>query len=235
MPTHSALAWLLGSLTVVACSDSPTSPNYDPDIPTTWAAAVTNTWFPLAPGTMWAYQKQTPEGLETNTVEVEVPTRQVNGVTATVVHDQVFLDGVLTEDTYDWYAQAADGNVWYLGEDSKEMNNGNVVSTEGSWEWGVSGALPGIIMWADPAAHVGEKYRQEFYRNHAEDWGRVLGTGETVSVPAGTYSGCIKTEDWSGLSSGREHKYYCPDIGTVLEVGKSGKGRRTEMTSFDTP
>ena len=98
----------------------------------------------------------------------------ISGVTATVVHDQVFLDGELTEDTFDWYAQDADGNVWYLGEDSREIENGQVVSTEGSWEWGVDGALPGIIMWADPADHMNEEYRQEYLKGVAEDLAKVV-------------------------------------------------------------
>jgi hypothetical protein len=214
-----------------ACSGDSTSPQYDPDLPTAWAAAVTNPFFPLAAGTAWQYAA----GNETNTVEVLAQTRVVYGVTATVVHDQVFINGILREDTYDWFAQDSAGNVWYVGEDTKELNpNGQVVSTEGSFEWGVDGGLPGIIMWADPSAHIGEKYRQEFLRGEAEDWGRVLRLGASVTVPAGSYANCLETEDWNGLESGaHEHKFYCPAVGTVLEVG--GNGDRTELTSVTIP
>lgn len=214
------------------CSGSPTGANYAPDLPSAWANAVTNPFFPLAPGTVYQYQSQTSGGLETNTVEVLATTRLVNGVTATIVRDQVFLDGELAEDTDDWFAQDTAGNVWYLGEDSKEIENGQVVSTHGSWEWGVNGALPGIIMWADPEAHMGEAYRQEFYRGVAEDWGRVAESGKSVSVPAGSFTGCIKTADWSALESGQESKYYCPQIGLVLEVGG---GERLELMSQSLP
>lgn len=110
-----------------------------------------------------------------------------------------------------------------------------VVSTAGSWEWGVDGALPGIMMWADPAAHIGEAYRQEYARGEAEDWGKVIATDESVTVPAGSFTGCIKTEDWDGLSSGREHKTYCHSVGVVLEVGKRGTGTRTELVSNVAP
>ena len=227
-----ALAWVLSA----ACTSEPSSPKYDPDIPSVWASSVTNQWFALEPGTVATFGALTAEGAESTRVEVLSATRSVNGVTATVVLDQVLLAGSLVEETYDWYAQDTDGNVWYLGEDSKEYENGVVVSTAGSWEWGVDGALPGIIMWSDPTAHVGEAYRQEFYEGKAEDWAKVLSLNEPVAVAAGSFTGCIKTEDWNSLASGgREHKYYCPVTGLVLEVSKRGHGNRTELTSLTVP
>ena len=234
MPSR-ANAWsgaLCAAALVAACSsNSPTSPPYDPVLPTQWASSVTNQFFVLTPGTTYQFSGQTDEGLETTTVEVLSTTKLVNGVTATVVRDRVYLDGDLIEDTHDWFAQDADGNVWYLGEDSKEVENGQVVSTEGSWEWGTNGALPGIIMWADPGAHIGETYRQEYARGEAEDWAKVLTVGETASVPFGNLTGCVKTEDWNGLErGGRENKYYCPGVGLVLEVEVSG-GERVELVS----
>ena len=217
-----------------ACSDS-TGPSYDPVIPASWASAVTNAYFPLPPGTTWHYESQTPDGLETITVEVLHDTRTINGVVATVVRDQVFLDGELIEDTDDWYAQDADGNVWYLGETTKEYENGQVVSTAGSWEWGVDGALPGIYMWADPAAHVGEEYRQEFYRGEAEDFAKVVALDQNVTVPHGSFSGCIQTEDWNALDlTAREYKFYCPDVGPTLETNLQG-GDRVELTEITVP
>ena len=222
----------------LACGDSggSTGPGpYDPDIPTEWAAAVTNPLFPLAPGTVWQYRAVTGDGVETDRTEVLREAKLVSGVTATVVHDQVFLDGELVEDTFDWYAQAADGNVWYLGEDSKEIENGQVVSTEGSWEWGVDGALPGVIMWADPAAHQGEEYRQEYLKGVAEDLAKVVGLDESVDVPSGNYTGCLKTEERSALeSNSTEFKFYCAGVGTVLETDGSG-GQRDELQEVTEP
>lgn len=219
------------SMAATGCNDSssPTGADFDPILPAAWASSVTNSFFPLVPGTTYEFESATDEGLETITVEVLADVRVINGVTATVVRDRVFLDGDLIEDTFDWYAQDAAGNVWYLGEDSKEIEDGQVVSTEGSWEWGVDGALPGIIMWADPAAHVGEEYRQEFYRGEAEDWGKVIATQETVQVPFGSFTGCIRTEDWNALEPGpRENKSYCPGVGFVLEV-IPGSDERVEL------
>ena len=67
-----------------------------------------------------------------------------------MIRDKVFLNGSLIEDTFDWYAQDKEGNVWYFGEDPKEYQNGKMTSTKESWEAGADGAKPGIIMQADP-------------------------------------------------------------------------------------
>ncbi len=218
----------------VGCSNAsgPDSPPYNPRIPTTWAAAVTNTFFPLVRGTTYQYRGQTARGLETTTIEVLPATRTLNGITATEIRDRVYLNGVLIEDTHDWYAQDDVGNVWYLGEAAKDYENGVLVSTKGSWEWGVDGALPGIIMWSSPAAHVGEAYRQEYYKNQAEDWAKVIAVGQAVTVPYGSFTGCITTEDWLGLDPGEPHqnKTYCPQTGIVLET-KVGTSERVELVS----
>ena len=133
-----------------------------------------NRYFPLEPGTQWTYRETDGEGtVQDVVVTVTSETRKIaNGIEARVVRDTVSEDGQVTEDTFDWYAQDGDGNVWYLGEDTAEFENGKVSSREGSFEAGVDGALPGIIMPADPAA--GMAYRQEYYPGQAEDNGAVL-------------------------------------------------------------
>jgi hypothetical protein len=201
--------------------------------PATMQRDVTNPFFPLKVGTVWEYEGQTEEGLERVVVEVLPETHEVAGVTATVVRDRVYLNGSLIEDTFDWFAQDAEGNVWYLGEDTKEYENGQVVSTAGAWAAGVDGAVAGIIMPATPA--VGQAYYQEFYEGEAEDRGRVVGLNETVTVPAGTWTGCVKTEDTTPLEPDvLEYKYYCPQIGTVLEVDVE-EDERVELKSVKLP
>ena len=148
------------------------------------------------------------------------------GIAATVVHDQVFLEGDLIEDTYDWYAQDRDGNVWYFGEDSREIEDGSVVSTEGSWEAGVNGASPGIIMLANPQS--GMKYQQEFAEDVAEDMALVLNINKTIEIASGIYRGCLQTMEFTPLEPGhREHKYYYPQKGLILEA--SPRGGRLEL------
>ena len=116
-----------------------------------------------------------------------------NGVTARVVRDTVTLDGEIVEDTFDWYAQDNDGNVWYLGEDTAEFEDGEISSTAGSFEAGVDGALPGIVMPANPTP--GMKYRQEYYEGEAEDNGEVLSVNEMADVPFGHFDELVLTKD----------------------------------------
>jgi hypothetical protein len=124
------------------------------------------------------------------------------------------------------------GNVWYFGEDSKQIENGVVVGTEGSWEAGVDGAKPGIIMLAEPK--VGTKYQQEFAPGVAEDMAKVLSLSETVEVPYGRFEGCLKTAEWTPLEPGaREFKYYAPGTGQVLEVQSRGGGVRVELIAIE--
>jgi hypothetical protein len=183
---------------------------------------IDNIYFPLVPGAAYTYESDTEDGFETNTVAVLGTTRTVMGIPCVVVHDQVFLDGSLTEDTYDWYAQDDEGNVWYMGEESTEYDNGVPVSTAGSWEAGedVDGlgvtAYPGIIMKADP--RVGDSYHQEYYEGAAEDWGAVIGSDVTVTVAGTLYTGCLKTQDVNPFEpDAPEYKYYAPGIGVVME------------------
>jgi hypothetical protein len=230
------VVWAILALTV-ACSDNPTGPSNTPPFdPSNFVAGVTNPFFPLTPGRIQYYEGQSSGEAQTDSAEVLAETKTILGIAAMVVHDRVYAGGSLIEDTFDWYAQDKDGNVWYLGEDTKELDNGQVVSTEGSWEAGVSGAQAGIIMWADPAAHLGEKYSQEFARGVAEDLGKVVALDQSIQVPYGNLTGCLKTEDSSTLEPGvLESKFYCPDIGLTLEMGLQGSSDVNELVTIIGP
>jgi hypothetical protein len=181
---------------------------------------VDNPYYPLVPGTRWVYEAQLADGtVERNEIEVLADTRQIMGVTATVVHDLVYVDGQIAEGTYDWYAQDQDGNVWYLGESVDNYENGQVVNHNGSWEWGKDGALPGILMWADPSQHLNETYRQEYYQGQAEDQGQVQSVTEQVSVPYGMFDQVVKTYDSSLIDRKlNENKFYAMGIGVIKET-----------------
>lgn len=191
---------------------------YDPLIdPSKFTTKIDNPYLPLPPGTTYVYEGQTSEGYIRNDVAVTSNTRVIEGVTCVEVHDQVYIDGTLSEDTLDWYAQDLQGNVWYFGEDSEELVDGRVSSLGGSWQSGVDGAKPGIIMKAHP--RIGDFYRQEFLLNTAEDAAGTLCLNQTVTVPAGTFRHCLETQEVTGLEPGAlEHKYYAPEVGNVLTV-----------------
>jgi len=178
---------------------------------------LVNDYFPLEPGLTAVFEG----GDERVEVTVTAETRVVMGVTTHVITDQVFVDGELQEDTVDWYAADNFGNVWYFGEETAEYEGGEIVSTEGSWEAGVDGAQPGIIMLADP--EVGDAYRQEFYAGEAEDVARVYAVDESITTPVGMWTLVIVTEDWSELTPEvRERKWYAPLAGVVFEETVQG-------------
>ena len=194
--------------------------------PEEFSADVTNPWFPLQPGTRWTYREATEDGEEVSVVVTATATTRTiaNGVLARVVRDTVTLDGEIIEDTLDWYAQDADGTVWYLGEDTAEFEDGRITTREGSFEAGVDGAQAGVIMPADP--QVGMAYRQEYYEGQAEDNGQVLALGQEASVPAGDYDDLLQTADTTPLEPDvLEHKYYARGVGLVLTIDKESAGR----------
>ena len=162
-------------------------------------------------------------------VTVTDETRKIaNGVTARVVRDTVTQDGELVEDTFDWYAQDDRGSIWYLGEETAEFEDGMVETKAGSFEAGVDGALPGIIMPAEP--RDGMRYRQEYYEGEAEDNGEVLGVEEQAEVPYGQFENVLLTKDTITIEPDvLEYKLYAPDVGPVLVFGVSGGGGREEL------
>jgi hypothetical protein len=192
---------------------------------------IDNPYWPMRPGSRWVYRGE--EGGNEVRIEVTVTNEKkiVEGIEARVLLDEVrHANGDLIERTFDWYAQDKQGNVWYLGEDTKEYENGKVVSTGGAWESGVDGAEAGIIMPGKP--RIGLAYRQEYYEGEAEDRAKVIGVNETAEVPFGRFEGCVKTEDTTPLEPNVvEHKFYARRIGPVLKEAAAGGGRE-ELVSY---
>jgi hypothetical protein len=201
---------------------------YNPEInPADFTTKITNTYFSLPVGKKMVYQAKTEDGVETIEVLITGKTKSVMGVETLIFWDRVWLNGELIEDTRDYLAQDKEGNVWYFGEDVDNYENGKLKDHDGAWLAGVDGAKPGIWMKASP--RVGNSYRQEYYLGKAEDMAKVLATNETVSVPYGTFTNCVKTFDWSPVSAHKANKYYCPQVGgSVLEVDLA-TGQRMEL------
>ena len=203
--------------------------------PADFVAAVTNPWFPLTPGTKLTY-KGIKDGEEAVDVfEVTDQTKVVDGVTCVVIRDTLTLGGTLHERTEDWYVQDRDGNVWYFGEATAELDDaGKVVSTEGSWTAGEDGATPGIYMPGDP--QVGQSMQQEFYPGQAEDHFVVLLTSGSVKVPAGTFKDALLTAEWTPLEPAvLGEKFYARGIGLVKEFDVAGGQETLALTKVVGP
>jgi len=212
-------------------ADDDDVPRFPP--PEEFVAEIDNPYLAFARGRIFHYEGQTEEGLETVVVEVTTGTKTILGIDATVVRDRGYLDGNLVEDTLDWFAQDEDGNVWYLGEDSKQIEDGQVVGTEGSWEAGVDGARAGLIMLAEP--ETGLRYRQEFAPDVAEDRAKIVALRTRVTVAYGTFRRCLETKETSRLDPGSEEfKFYARGVGLLLEAGsRDGDDDRLELTAIE--
>jgi hypothetical protein len=210
-----SLSAITGSVVVLmaGCTNSSSQEQkaYTPHInPAHFTTKVDNEYFPMKPGTTFVYEG----GQERGEMTVTHHTRMVMGVECVVVEDIEWEGDMLIERTYDWFAQDKEGTVWYFGEDTKEYENGKVVSTKGSWEAGVDGAKAGILMQADPK--VGQSYHQEYYPGEAMDMARVLSSNASITVPYGSFDHVLETREWTPLQPGfSERKYYVGGVGPL--------------------
>lgn len=199
--------------------------------PRDFGGPIDNPYWPMASGTTWVYREGRTQRVH---ISVKARTREILGIEATVVHDVVSARGRLVEDTLDWYAQDRCGNIWYLGEKTAEYEDGVIVSTAGSWEAGVDGASPGVIVPASPT--VGMTYRQEYYAGEAEDAALVLSTDERVQVPYRSFRDALLTKDFTPLHPRiLEYKLYAKGVGPVLVLGVSKGSQREELIRFTAP
>lgn len=200
--------------------------------PSDFTTTIDNLYWPMEPGTRWIYRETDEQGNRQRVVvTVTNETKMIaNGIEARVVRDTVTQDGQLVEDTKDWYAQDARGTIWYLGEDTAEFEDGEITTRKGSFEAGVDGALPGVMVPADPVP--GMRYRQEYDAGEAEDNGAVLSTEELAGVPYGQFRDALLTKDTITIEPDvQEYKLYAPGVGPVLVLGVSGGGGREELVS----
>jgi hypothetical protein len=197
---------------------------------------VTNSWFPLARGSVYVYDGQKDGKQARDVMTVTRKTKPIAGIRAAVVADRLFLNGQLSERTTDWYAQDRHGTVWYLGEKTAELNaSGKVTSTEGSFLNGRDGARGGIFMPAAP--QVGQAFQQESFHGQAEDRFRILDMNSTITTPAVSSANAMLTEETTPLEPGVvDHKYYVQGIGTVKEQqvagAQPGQAEVTQLVSF---
>jgi hypothetical protein len=203
--------------------------------PADFTTSIDNRYWPMQPGNRWVYEETDTTGTrERVVVEVTDETKMIaNGIEARVVRDTVTENGVPVEVTDDWYAQDSDGNIWYLGEDTTEYENGKPVSKTGSFEAGVDGAQAGIAVPANP--EPGMSYRQEYYAGEAEDEGAVITVGEEqVQVPFGEFDrDVLMTRDLVPTEPKvQELKFYAPGVGPVLSVHTDTPGGRGELVSY---
>jgi hypothetical protein len=224
---HSTTTALAPSASTLA----PIHGHYSPSIdPANFLSRVDNPFWPLRPGTGFHYEGTRGKVAQTDDEVVTHRTKLILDISATVVRDTVSEHGRPIERTLDYYAQDKQGNVWYLGEDSFELENGHFVKASDSWLSGVDGAKPGIIMPASP--QPGDSYRQEYYPpGEALDQARVLGYRGPVKVPYGSFKRSLVTSEFSPLEPQTEEKYYVAGVGEILERVVKGHHEEFQLVS----
>ena len=218
-PRHLSIGLIAGAALVAGCGEQAKPSKADPAKldPEELSTDIDNPYWPMRPGNRWVYSETDDEGARAKVVvTVTDKTRKIaNGATARVVRDEVTEDGEPVELTDDRYAEDREGNIWYLGEQTAEYENGKVKTRAGSFEAGKDGAQAGIIMPAHP--RPGMEYRQEYYKGEAEDKARVLSLDDQAEVPAGHFRNVLMTKDINPLDPKvLEYKLYARGVGPVL-------------------
>jgi hypothetical protein len=237
-------AWATGSVAFAAHSQAAKGDglpvfgpgaDYHPTVdPSNFTANVDNPYFPLRPGTTLVYAGTKDGKAALDIVAIASETQVIDGVSTRVVEDRLFLDGNLEERTRDYYAQDMDGNVWYFGEDTAELDaNQKVKTREGSFHAGIDGAEPGVFMLAHP--EVGRKFRQEWFKGHAEDQFSIVNLSSPVTVPYGSFPNALRTHETTAIEPGvLDQKYYARGIGEVEEVTVKGPVERLVLVDVFT-
>lgn len=137
-------------------------------------------------------------------------------VRARVVVEKEWIDGDLVEVSRNWYSRCRQTHdVFYFGEAVDFIADGQVVGHGGSWQAGVNGAQPGIIVPA--RSLLGSRYYQE-QAAEAQDRAEHVRMGFSVSAAGKTFNSCVEILETTPLEPGHESvKVYCPGIGLVMD------------------
>jgi hypothetical protein len=201
--------------------------------PADFTTKITNRYFPLRPGQLRVYRTLDRDGSTIRVTERVTDTTKLiaNGITARVVHVVDTQRGQKIEETFDYYAQDRAGNVWYLGEDTTFFRNGQPYFKPDTWQAGVNGAQPGVIMPAKPRR--GQRFRQEYSKDVAQDGVRVLGRVQQVEVPRHRFKRALLFEETTPLEPEvLDLFFFARGVGLVLAVEVAGGSERTELIRF---
>jgi len=182
-----------------------------------FSTAITHPYFPMSVGHQLVLQGTDHHGAAVVLQVTALPdTELVAGVWTRVVEEHETADGVLSEISRNFFVQTGDGTVCYYGEDVDNYEQGNVANHDGAWRAAVDGATPGIFMPPAPAKGMG--FRQEVAIGIAEDRVTITATGDTVTVPAGTYTATVRYLETSPLEPGStSRKVYASGVGPIVD------------------
>jgi hypothetical protein len=226
MKTLLMLAGAIGTAGVLlaGCGGEGGTPGINPE---DFQSTIDNKFFPLSSlgPRVFEGEERDPDTGEVIATRVEstvLPeTAEVGNVRVLVVEEKDYEDGELVEFTLDYYAQHKDGTVYYFGERVDDYEGGVVVGHSGQWLAGEGANQPGVFMPAE--AEVDDEFEQERAPGVAEDRSKVVAVEQSLTTPAGTFTDCIKTEDFDPIGGVTEFKFYCRGVGLVREEFPDGQ------------
>lgn len=221
---------ILFAVVLAGCAQGGTPSGESAELPGPPAASyvplVDHLYFPLLPGSSWTLVGEEDGESKHEEIRVLDEPHLILGVACTAVVEEVFVDGLPTETTTQWFAQDTDGNVWRFGEESLEFTGGAPVPTEDSWRAGVAGKRAWIFFAADP--QVGDIYAG----NRGDGWDQheVLSVDAPAAVPAGAFAGCLDIEETNPDDpEDQDRILYAPGVGRVSETSATGT---VQLTGF---
>jgi hypothetical protein len=192
---------------------------------------VDNRFLPLPPGKQWTLTGTTTAGRHEVVFTVTNVTKWIDHVRTVALWDRDFQNGVLAEEELAFMAQDDAGNVWSLGEYPEEIDAATGArSAPRTWLAGQLGAIPGVLMRADPKTGTSSYLQGLAPSVQFIDEALVSQTGQTACVPAGCYRGVLVVDEWNPQrqpADGHQFKYHAPGLGVVQIVGKGGTEQET--------
>lgn len=192
---------------------------------------IDNKWMPLVPGTQFSLDGIVIDAGHNHKHRilstVSEMTKVVDGVRTIVIWERDFQDGKLQESELFFTAQDTSGAEWLLGEFPALYEKGRFAGAPDTWIGGTAGSKPGISIQAKPALGT-PGYRQGWAPSVGFfDCAKVHAVNQRNTVPAGSFSDVLVTDEWGPLdpASGHQRKYYAPGVGSIRVAAVGGDSR----------
>jgi len=225
-PRHAVLAIMAAAtLTGVALAADPAPPPASTAPVFSAPTRIDNRYLPLTRFRRCELRGTTDDGTRERSVKTLLSTRKrftVDGaaVDAVTIRDNAYEDGRLVESTLDYYAQADDSTVYYLGEQVKNLHNGKVVNTKGTWLYGRDTDRLGVAMPAAP--QLGQQWRFEDVPGTTVESDRVEEVGLRAKVQGRIVGDVIRIQEFLQPEGDVEMKTYAPGLGVIDEYPPDG-------------
>ncbi len=211
---------LLLLLLLSGCDGGGGSSSSSIEVPTTFdakdfppAGDMNHPYFPLMRGAGAKFVDEFQESTESVELFVSHETKVILGVECSILVSRTFLDGTITEESFESYAQDHDGNVWSFAENSTRFKSGAPIPVN-NWIAGVDGIEPILFLKTQP--EVGDKYVEEGDSGVPEEVVKITGLNIPVTLSSGETFLCVQTREAQTTERETQLKYYAQGIGLVF-------------------